>query len=540
MTADGVAAPDTVATPDSVVGPAEATVRPSGSTRAERRAAAWWPIAWYPIALPVAYIFAIWSASAIHPVWLFAPILVTVALVLVATLFMSLLLADSHRGGVAIAVLTLALLLTHDGVRMGLLVLAAVIVGEGLLHRGRRWRNGRRITRFLSVFGAFLVIVALGGAIQQGSVQDGVADVRADLNARHAEAFDAASPDIYVILLDGYPGDDAATLDPTFGANAFPAALAARGFDVERSARTNYLTTRVAVASVLGNQHIAAAPELAPSGGSQAADARRLREFGDDGIVLRTLRHAGYETITVTSPAAHLGLRRVDRVIDPPGPSEFDRALLAGIGLGPILDGMAPDLFAAVARGQILSTFDSAEAVAAEPHARPRFVWIHVLAPHAPLLFHADGTPITNAPALQTQPRAGEASGEQADRIRQTFDYAEFVAHRTEQMLDRMLASAKRESVVFIFSDHGTDIGFDASNPLASDLDERTSVILAVRTPGHPDLLPPGTTPIGVLPRILNAYLGTSLPIRSDTIWGWPRNGSLLDAVPIDPGSFDR
>jgi hypothetical protein len=534
MTADGVAAPDTVAAP------AEAAVRTSGSTRADRRAAAWWPIAWYPTALPVAYIIAIWSASAIHPTWLVTPILITVTVVLLVTLFMSLVLGDSHRGGVATAALTVALLLTHDVARTGLLVLAAVIVGEGLLYRGRRWRNGRRITRFLSVFGAFLVIVAFGGAIVQGSLQDGVADVRADLDARHAEAFDPAAPDIYVMLLDGYPGDDAATLDPTFDANAFPAALAARGFDVERHARTNYLTTRVAVATMLANQHVNAATELAPPRGSQAADARRLREFGDDGIVLRSLRDAGYETITVTSPAAHLGLRRVDRVIDPPGPSEFDRALLAGIGLGPILDGIAPDLFAAIARGQILSTFDSAEAVAAEPHDRPRFVWMHVLAPHPPLLFRADGTPITNVPALQMGPRARETTADRSARISETFDYAEFVAHRTEQMLDRMLASAKRESVIFIFSDHGTDIDFDASDPLASDLDERTSIILAVRTPGHRDLLPPGTTPIGVLPRILNAYLGTSLPIRSDTIWGWPRNGSLLDAVPIDPGSFEK
>ena len=534
MTTGGVVAPDTAAAPGG------AAAEPAANTRAGRRVTTWWPIAWYPIALPIAYIVAVWSASAIHPGWLFAPILLTVAVVLLATLFLSLLLGDRHRGGVAAATLTVALLLTHDGARTALLVLAAVIVSEGLLHRGGRWRNGRRINRFLSVLGAFLIIVALGAAIQQGSLQDAVADVRADLNARHAEAFDSADPDIYVIILDGYPGDDAAALDPTFDADAFPAVLTARGFDVERHARTNYLTTRLAVATMLANQHVNAAPELAPPPGSQADDARRLREFGDDGIVLRSLRDAGYETITVTSPAAHLGLRRVDRVVDPPGPSEFDRALLAGIGLGPILDGIAPDLFAGIARGQILATFDSAEAVAAEPHARPRFVWIHVMAPHTPLLFRADGTPITNASALQARVPARETASERDDRIRDTFDYAEFVAHRTEQMLDEVLASATRESVIFIFSDHGTDIDFDASDPLASDLDERTSIILAVRTPGHPDLLPAGTTPIGVLPRILNAYLGTSLPIRSDTIWGWPRNGSLLDAVPIDPETIAR
>ncbi len=41
-----------------------------------------------------------------------------------------------------------------------------------------------------------------------------------------AESYDPAAPDIYVILLDGYPGDDAAELEPSFDANAFPEALA--------------------------------------------------------------------------------------------------------------------------------------------------------------------------------------------------------------------------------------------------------------------------------------------------------------------------
>ena len=513
---------------------------PSGSTQPDRRAAAWWPIAWYPIALPVAFIVTVWSASAIHPVWLVWPILVTTSFVAVLSLLLSLAIGDRHRGGVVAAALTLALMLTHDIARTGLFVLTLALVGEGLLHRGRRWRNGLRITRFMSVLAATLLLVAAAGTLQQGSLQDAAADVRADMNARHAEAFDPAHPDIYVVLLDGYPGDDAATLLPTFDGNAFPADLESRGFDVMRHARSNYLTTRLVIPTMLANQHVDAAPELKPPFGSQAADARRLREFGDNGIVLRSLRDAGYETVSLTSPTAHLGMRRVDRVIDPPRPNEFDRILLTGTAVGPFLDVMASDLFAALARDQLLMTYASAESLAAEPHDRPRFCWIHILAPHAPLLFHSDGTPMANARGLQTIVRDRSNTDERTALMTDTFEYAEWVANRTDLMLDRMLASAKRESVIVIFSDHGTDIDFDASNPLGSDVNERTSIILAVRTPGHPDLLPPGTTPIGVLPRILNAYLGTSLPIRSDTIWGWPRNGSLLDAVPIDPSSFDR
>ena len=500
----------------------------------------WWPIAWYPIAFPVAYVIAIWSASAIHPSWLLRPILVTVAVVLLLTLVLSAALRDRHRGGLAASTLTLALLLTDERVRAALLVLTVLIIGDALINRGRRWRFGSRVTRFMSILGAALVLVVLLSTIQQRSFQDAIADIQADINSRHAEAFDPAAPDIYMLLLDAYPGDDAATLDPTFDADAFPAALASRGFEVERHARSNYLTTRLTVATMLADQHVEAAPELDPPLGNQAADARRLREFGDDGIVLRALRDAGYETITVPSPAAHLGLRRVDRVVDPPGASEFELVLLRTTWLGAAFDRFAPDLFASGARAQVLANYASAEAIAAEDHSRPRFVWVHILAPHEPIVFRADGSPAADAEVFNTAFKDPAGSANATDRIDATFSYADFVADPTIELVDRITASTKREAVVVVFSDHGTDIHFNAADPLNSDLNERSSVVLAIRSPGRGDLLPAGTTPIGVLPRVLNAYLGTSLPLRSDTLWGWPRDGSLLDAVPLDLKALRR
>jgi hypothetical protein len=493
----------------------------------------WWPIAWYPIAFPVAYIIAIWSASAIHPSWLVRPILVTVAVVLLLTLVLSAALRDRHRGGLAASTLTLALLPTDERVRAALLVLTVLIIGDALINRGRRWRFGSRVTRFMSILGGVLIPVVLLSTIQQGTFQEAVADIRADLNTRHAEVFNPAAPDIYMILLDGYPGDDAATLDPAFDADVFPTALGTRGFEVERHARSNYLTTRLTVPTMLADQHVEAAPELDPPFGNQAADARRLREFGDEGIVVRALRDAGYETITLPSPAAHLGLRRVDRVIDPPGASEFELVLLRTTWLGAALDRFAPDFFASGARAQVLANYASAEAVAAEEHSRPRFVWVHILAPHGPIVFRADGSPIVGAEAFITAFKDPAGSAGATDRINATFSYAAFVADRTIELVDRIIASSKRESVIVVFSDHGTDIRFNAADPLGSDLNERSSVVLAIRSPGRTGLLPAGTTPIGVLPRVLNAYLGTSLPLRADTLWGWPRDRSLLDTVPI-------
>ena len=128
-----------------------------------------------------------------------------------------------------------------------------------------------------------------------------------------------------------------------------------------------------------------------------------------------------------------------------------------------------------------MASYSSAEAIAAEEHSRPRFVWVHVLAPHEPLVFRADGSPVLGAEVFNTAFKDPTGSSNTADRIDLTFRYAEFVADRTVQLVDRITATSARDAVVVIFSDHGTDIGFNAADPLASDLNERSSVV-----PGSP------------------------------------------------------
>jgi hypothetical protein len=515
--------------------------RPSESMPADRRTSTWWPIAWYPVAIPIAFSITLWSAYSIHPIWLVRSVVLAIFFVGLIAAVLGKLLADRNRAALATFFLAFALVLVDSRITLLVLVVAAGVVISGLVRRGNPWRVGPLFTRILSAISIVLLVVIALGTIRDGTAQTAVDDIARDLSKpTFVSAFDPAAPDIYVVLLDGYPGDDAASIDPEFDANAFPEALASRGFDVERGARSNYLLTRMTVATMLADEHLNAATGLAPPFGPLVRDNRRLQRLTDDGIVYASLRAAGYESITLSSPAVHLGLRMVNRVIDQPGPTEFELSLLKATSVGRDLDGLAPDTFAAMARDQIVSTFASAESVAAEPHARPRFVWIHVLAPHPPFLFHGDGTPMTNSPVLGTAFADPTAAGGRAARIEETFDYAEFIWRRTIQLLDQMLASASRESVIVVFSDHGTETGFDSTNPLASDLNERSSIVLAVRSPGHPSLLPRGTTPIGILPRVLNTYLGTSLPIRSDTTWAWRAGGSVLDVVPVDTGNFHR
>jgi hypothetical protein len=88
-----------------------------------------------------------------------------------------------------------------------------------------------------------------------------------------------------------------------------------------------------------------------------------------------------------------------------------------------------------------------------------------------------------------------------------------------------------------LFSDHGTDVGFDPNDTLSSDLAERTSIILAASTPGHPDLFAAPTTPVNIIGTLTNAYLGTNVPRQPDASYAY--DGSVLNVIPIEttPGN---
>jgi hypothetical protein len=498
----------------------------------------WWLIPWYPAAFPIAFILFMWSGTGIEPIWILRPTLIAVGFTLVLTLLLALLLRDRDRGALAATAFVVALAIGNVLASAAIALIGLLVVVEGLVNRGIPWQLGRTATRALSALGAALVLDVVLASVQQGSFAWAMEDIQARLARQSiAEAYDPAAPDIYVILLDGYPGDDAAELEPSFDPNVFPAALADRGFDVERNSRSNYLLTALTISSMFGGNHIADIPALGPPHGPSAADYRRLRRFSETGAVLRTLGDAGYERIASPSSAVDLGLYGVDRVMPHAGMQELEFGLLRITTLGKLIDLVFPDFMAGQYRTNVMGVIHSTERIASEPHERPRFVFSHVLAPHPPLLFDADGNPVS-VPTSRSTAYEDPRGNRSPERVKATFEYTSFAGHEAIEIVDTILREQGDDAVVVVFSDHGTGTGFDSGDPFGSDIDERSSNILAVRTPGHPNLLPAGTTPINVLPRILNAYLDTDLPYHPDTTWAWEAGHSVLDAVEVDTTTF--
>jgi hypothetical protein len=529
MTLDRAAAEPTAAEPTAT----EPTAADKASTSRP-----WWRVALHPIAIPLAFILSIWTAASIHPVWLVRPTLIVVGILLVAAVVLPILARDPERGALAAFAVGVGLVLDDARAVLLLVAFVALIVIDGIARRGRPWKYIRTVNRACSALAAALIVVSLFNMVREGALGAAVTDVGGDLShVGPAATFAADAPDIWVILLDGYPGDDAmARLAPAWDRQAFPQALLARGFDVQPHSRTNYLITRLVLPTMFNGQLLETL--IPPAAGLNLAEKTRLlRDATERGIVLRLLGDAGYERIAFSPGWAEVGPRRVDRLIEPIELTEFELALLRVSGAGAVAGALAPDLHSAQVRAQILDTIDATGRLAAERQERPRFVFIHFPAPHPPAVFDATGAPMNGSQGSLVD-SVRELSMPRQEQLDRQVAYATYTGQLAVGLVDRILAGAARPPVIVIFSDHGSATGFDGNNVLDSDLDERTSNMLAVLSPGHPRLLPPGATLVNVFPHLLNAYLGSSLPYQPDSIWAWRSGANIFDTVELDPATW--
>jgi hypothetical protein len=160
-------------------------------------------------------------------------------------------------------------------------------------------------------------------------------------------------------------------------------------------------------------------------------------------------------------------------------------------------------------RDRILTTFETLGRLPLGPSGQPQLVVAHVMAPHHPIVFRSDGTLATVDACYWEvcdvqEPLSAELRAALVEQVEFTNDLVLQTA--------RAIAEASPDSVVVYFSDHGF-------RHWLGDGPETYRSLLLARTPGHPGMFPETATPINVIPRVLNAYLGTSLPLANEDFW---------------------
>lgn len=494
----------------------------------------------YPAAIGATFVLSLFVASGASPFSALRMIVVAIAGCLLLTSLAGAAMRDRDRGGLFALVLILLLIAGQDPPRLAALTVgAAALIVERIVSYRRppriRWSV---ITRVANV-AAVIALLALGlKALQEGTLASVLYDIRAEgppflRTERPGPVTTGDHPDIYVVLLDGYlrPDKQAALFGHDDG--AFVEALEDRGFEVATDSRSNYLLTVLSFSSALNIRHLDSERTLAALPVTSLLHVRAARQLLNENEVFRELHTLGYETVALSSGFEEVALRQADVFIDTGQLNEVEILTFRHTALGALVAVFAPDMFADAQRSRIDAAFTRAAALAAEDHDRPRFVFIHVPSPHAPVVFDADGGPVPARDLRTFYEEGGPARGLTREEFGRLYSgQVEYLNRRTLELVDRLTASSASPPVVLVLSDHGSASGVDFNDLEHSDLDERSSNLFAAYTPGREKVFDDRITLVNVFGRLFNAYFGTRYPLQPDTVYRWTPP-SVFDVVPL-------
>ena len=375
------------------------------------------------------------------------------------------------------------------GLHAYLLVAWAVlaVVGMALIVRARP-AAVRRATMALTAGAAALVFVnaipIVGLGVRTAMAADADAPSGPSASGEPAGVGEPAPAghgrDVWYIVLDRYAGPDG--LRETYGYDNTPFldALRERGFTVAERARATYLKTHLSLLSTLNMDELDL-DAFRANAGSEADFGPFIRALQQPHAVGRFLQERGYRYV-------HVGSRRGPTDGNPAADATFlygvtteFAAVLADTTMLRVLEGIAPQatglgaLIPAQTEYQlrVLHQLASAQGV--------NFVFAHMLIPHPPYAFNADGSRVTD------EQRASRSIEEQY------LEQLEFTNAAMLELVDRLHASPPDEwPIIILAADEGPfpraygqdEEGYRWLEAPPEDLLRKFSVLCAISVPG--------------------------------------------------------
>lgn len=396
-------------------------------------------------------------------------------------------------------------------------VVAVLLIGvAGLalavwLFRTHRPLHG--LTRALNLIALCLVVVpgmtyALA-RLQQQPGSGGAAPVASEKLSPEALA---TLPDVYYIIPDSYPRED--VLMETFGYDNTPFldGLRARGFHIVEDAHSNYPKTQMSLASSMNLNYL---------------DPEHLKREWNEGLpdfvaqiwdnhVMDFLGGFGYEFPTFSSGVAATEIAK-GRFVKPDTFlfSELQRVYLSMTPLRSPVERLSRSSEA----NRVLFVLDELGKI--RRGERPMFVFAHMMAPHMPHTFDAEGKPRTSVPPYYEGYR----------------DAVICINERLEIMVDRILAR-QPNSVIIIQGDHGcrSDWQSTAGTDLIpwegtreAYIRDQTAILNAIYLPDRDyGAFHPGITPVNTFRILFNKYFGTKHELLPDkTFMAFPGSSEI-------------
>jgi hypothetical protein len=387
------------------------------------------------------------------------------------------------------------------------------------------WRP--RLTQALNVLSVMLVAVTL---VRAGS---GILQTRARTNPTGEAAVTAAKtrPDIFYIILDGYGRHDALRRAIGYDNAFFVEGLRKRGFYVADRSRSNYCQTELSLASSLNMETI---PKLLPNARPEDENRSPLSDLIYDNAVVREARRQGYGIMSVTTGFPPVAIKDPDLQVEGEGGLTLVESALFQMTPFRLRASTIESQFV-VRRHRLLYAFSALESLAGRTSG-PRFVLAHILAPHPPFVFAADGSPLRPKGPYGYWDGSDYDTyvGDDASYRKGYAGQADYVGHRILRVVDRLLAAPGPRPIIVIQGDHGSKVGLDQDSLERTDLNEVFPILNAYFVPENIRAkLTPDITPVNSFRVLFGGLFGLPLERLPDRSWysTYPRPFALTDVT---------
>lgn len=444
------------------------------------------------------YILGRFANSAFPTFYLFRPLLLVIPLAILLGLLAAW-LARSHApvaAGAAVGLICLWATFTRHWWEAALLGVAWVVLVLVLRRFGRPMPLVPQAASTAAM--AFVIVFFITGVVRAAFSAEGpVSTVMATETA--------TGPNIYIVLLDGYPRRDTLLKDMGIDNSAFEEALGERGFDVYDDAHTDRRYTDLTLMNLLTGTTEGVPDDTAPASEVQWLIRRALSAAE----LPRQAEAAGYEWDVIDSPAGHVTFS-AGHHIQHGGVNTFEDNMLAESVFGPAVKAFLPYLLTDSLRAHFEGSVDSLISLA-DPE-KHRLVLAHLFQPHLPFLWDADGKP-TRVPFFW--PGVNIFAAQIETMGMSLADYSTSMKGDLATLNPKLLAMVDEivardpGAVVVLFSDHGSRYSLDLRTT------EWYRSFLAARTPDHPELFASDPKPTNILRTLIPTYI-TGEPIPAE------------------------
>ena len=518
-----------------------------------RKAKRWVFYPWLFALYPIAYLYSA-NLALVRDNEVLGAAAAAVAVTTVVLLLLTYLTRSAHSAGAIAAIIILAFFTyghiynmlesapSVQGLLLPGMIGAAVVISLLML---RYAKVLPRLTPSLNLVAAFLLVMPMweiGSYFLDDLTTDAtVGTLSVERPSTPKVINDSDHPDIYYIIFDAYPSNNALMRDNNYDNSGFTDALEERGFYVAYNSKSNYDTTLVSLPSSLNMRYIDS---------SEAPDTHDkipyLRSLVANNNVALELLNRGYTYVDMLSgfmPPSSIADLNID--FYPDGPDYFagseidfsedggswyykqpfwpfllETTMLRSIASQYELPGFFPAIIEGLqpnrphpwhSHDRVRGIFDELEMMPEMEEAT--FTFAHFLKPHEPIRFDRDGNVIDYQVAL-------------SDEEYYYFEQLHYINTRILEMVDHILAESSVPPIIILQADHGSTLGY------GKDKDGKGSnfeILNAFYFPGYnSEQLYPSITPVNSFRVLFNHYFGTEYPLLEERFFSIPKGEDLF------------